>query len=87
MQAGSNPARTINMQQLERKMTELNDILFSVNKYDSDGDIQESGIFLHFGDTSVKVARSIAGFSAVAERISSMQKEIRENYSGVIPRV
>jgi hypothetical protein len=31
-------------------------VMFSVNDYDSDGDIRDRGIFLNFGDTRIKVA-------------------------------
>ena len=59
----------------------LQDVLFSVNTYDRDGDCLETGIFLHFGETQIKVADTISEFVQVAERISSMEKEIRENYN------
>jgi len=34
----------------------LKDIIFSVHDYDQDGDAVDRGIFLHFGETRVKVA-------------------------------
>lgn len=56
----------------------LDDICFSVHTYDRDGDICETGIFLHFGDVRVKVAETIEEFNAVSERISGMSREISE---------
>lgn len=61
---------------------QLNEICFSVNSYDCDGDICETGIFLHFGETRVKVAETLDEFKAVAERISGMSIEISEKLRG-----
>lgn len=58
----------------------LYDILFSVNDYDRDGDINDEGIFLHFAETKVKVADNLDEFKIVVERIAEMTKEIEENY-------
>lgn len=43
--------------------------LFSVNRHDrdGDGDITEEGVFLEFGDTSVKVCESPAEFDQFVE--------------------
>ena len=54
---------------------------FSINRHDRDGDVFDEGVFLHFGDTSVKVADSIADFKSFKIHISSMEQEIIENYS------
>lgn len=59
-------------------------IMFSVNRYDRDGDIEETGIFLHFGDTIVKAADTFADFRTLPDAIYSMVDEIRENYSDVV---
>lgn len=53
---------------------------FSVNDYDKDGDVVEYGIYLHFGDTRILVAETIYEFKRFVDRISSMPKEIEENY-------
>lgn len=55
-------------------------IMFSVNRYDRDGDIEEEGIFLHFGDTIVKAADTFADFRKLPDHIESMVEEIAENY-------
>ncbi len=59
----------------------LTDIMFSVHDYDQDGDIHNAGIFLHFGETRVKVADDLEGFKAAAKRITGMVDEIAENYA------
>jgi hypothetical protein len=65
---------------------DLKDILFSVNEYDRDGDRTDIGIYLHFGDTRVKVADDLDQFKLVVDRIRSMVDEIRDNYEVYIPR-
>ena len=55
-------------------------VAFSVNSYDSDGDIVEKGIFLHFGDTRVKVAENLTDFDLFPYQIFRMIREIRERH-------
>ena len=62
----------------------LSDILFSVHDYDQDGEINDSGIFLHFGDVRIKVAGSLSEFEKVASRISNMVDEINNYYGNKI---
>jgi hypothetical protein len=64
---------------LENNMS-LKDITFSVHDYDRDGDIANVGIFLHFGETRIKVANTLEEFVKVVARINDMVIEIRENY-------
>jgi hypothetical protein len=59
---------------------DLNDILYSINDYDSDGEITDEGVYLHFGQTRVKVAETLDEFRLVAEWISGMVDEISESY-------
>jgi hypothetical protein len=56
------------------------DITFSVNSYDRDGDIIDKGIFLHFGDTMVRVADNLADFKSITFHMEKIVKEIEENY-------
>lgn len=58
----------------------IDDILFSVHDYDSDGDAHEYGIYLHFGGVRIKFATSIEDFEEKARRILNMKDEITENY-------
>ena len=62
----------------------LNKPTFTVNDYDSDGDIFKKGIFLHFGETRIKAADSIDEFRQIIEHFERMVDEIEENYSGQI---
>lgn len=55
-------------------------VLFSINRYDRDGDINEIGIWLHFGDTSVKVAETLEDLSGFINQLKEMFQEIEENY-------
>lgn len=56
------------------------DITFSVNEYDRDGDCISVGVFLHFGDTKVKVANSVYDFPAIVQHIEAIRDEIQETY-------
>ena len=53
------------------------EILFSVNSYDSDGDIFEPGIFLHFGNTRILVAESAEVFAEIIPHFEAMLDEIQ----------
>lgn len=55
-------------------------VLFSVHDYDKDGDVHDAGVFLHFGETRVKVADNLEDFKKFVARISGMVEEIEENY-------
>lgn len=59
----------------------MKDPTFSINMYDRDGDLIDEGVFLHFGDMSVKVAVSVADFKNFERCIVAMEREINENYS------
>ena len=59
---------------------QITDILFSLHSYDQDGDIKESGIFLHFGEVRIKVANDPQEFILVADRIKGMANEIIDQY-------
>lgn len=56
------------------------DITFSINHYDRDGDCCDKGVFLHFGMTMVKAADSIEEFQSIVGHFSLMVDEILENY-------
>lgn len=61
----------------------LNDITFSIHGYDQDGDTIDRGIFLHFGETRIKVADNLNDFKEFADLIDRMVDEIRDNYPEV----
>lgn len=56
-------------------------VLFSVNEYDSEGDIVKKGIFLHFDQTRVKVAETLLEFKEFVGIIGGMYDEIKMNKS------
>jgi hypothetical protein len=55
-------------------------VCFSINEYDSDGDIIDKGIFLHFGNTKIKVTNDLDGLKNFKNHIEKIIKEIEENY-------
>ncbi len=57
----------------------IDEILFTVNEYDRDGDLIERGIFLHFGETRIKVAENADEFAAVVKRLGRMTEEIKSH--------
>jgi hypothetical protein len=62
-------------------MPHPNEILFSVNEYDKNGDLTEMGVYLHFGDTKVKVADSKVDFCEnIVHCMKEMVTEIDDNY-------
>ena len=52
------------------------DITFSISRYDYEGDKVEDGIYLHFGDTCVKVADSPSEAPQLLEQIRVIVEEI-----------
>ena len=61
-------------------MTEYKHPSFSVNLHDRDGDAYCEGIYLHYGDTIIKVASTLNGFKAHAASLVAMANEISEHY-------
>jgi hypothetical protein len=55
---------------------------FSINKYDRDGDVYEEGIYLHYMETTIRVATTIEGFKAHIKSLDGMVQEIEENLKG-----
>lgn len=58
--------------------TEYQPPLHSVNDYDSDGDLVQSGIYLHFGQTRVLVAGGIEGYDAIIKSLIDGRAELVE---------
>lgn len=54
----------------------LQDISFSVHGYDARGFRFEEGIYLHFGDTRLKVANTMEEYNKFVAFLDSMKKEI-----------
>lgn len=57
-----------------------NEITFSINRYDRDGDLIDEGVFIHFGETSVKVANTITEFANVVGHFQKILEEIINEY-------
>lgn len=57
-------------------------VMFSVNRYDKDGDVVEKGVYLWFGETSVRVAGGLDDFKKFLERLNGMAPEIEEVWKG-----
>lgn len=56
------------------------DIRFSVNRYDAMGDVIEVGIYLHFGETIIRVADNFNDFKTIVWQMEKIVKEYEENY-------
>lgn len=54
------------------------DVLWSVDSYDRDGDVYETGVYLHFGDTRIKVGESVADFDDFICRLQGFRRELAE---------
>jgi hypothetical protein len=59
-------------------LTEYEQPNFTVNLCGNDGDAYSTGIFLHYGDTVIKVADTIKGFKAHTKHLVTMVDEIEE---------
>ena len=59
-------------------LTEYEQPMFSVNLHDAHGDVYSEGIFLHYGDTTIKVADTLKGFRAHADHLFGMLDELGE---------
>jgi len=57
----------------------FNDMTFSMNSNDSDGDVYEEGIYLHFGDVRIRVGKNIDDYENFIAHLEHMKKEIEEN--------
>ena len=57
-------------------------VFFSVNEFDKDGDLIDEGIFLHFGDSRVKVAKDLQEYREFISELKNMEQEISEGYYG-----
>uniref|UniRef100_A0A6H1ZWA6 Uncharacterized protein n=1 Tax=viral metagenome TaxID=1070528 RepID=A0A6H1ZWA6_9ZZZZ len=51
---------------------------FSINQHDADGDVYDEGIYLHYGHTSIRVAKTLRGFKAHVKHLEGMVNEIEE---------
>lgn len=62
-------------------MNEGKKIMFSINEYDSDGDIYEKGVYLYFGVARIRIAGDAEELNEFEKEIKKIITEIRDNYS------
>ena len=58
---------------------------FSVDRFDKDGDDWETGVYLHFGIASVKVADTPEEFGNFVAHLKFMESEIVSGTIGEVP--
>ena len=56
------------------------DVTFTINLHDSDGDCWQKGIFLHFGDQLIVRFEDMKKLEAFREQLDVIIKEIKENW-------
>jgi hypothetical protein len=54
------------------------DIAFSIDSFDKDGDLFEKGVYLHFGGTSIKVCDEPKDIAKVGDRLNLIISEIKK---------
>lgn len=52
------------------------DITFSIDRFDEDGDCVECGIYLHFGDTAIRIGNHTKDAVLLKEQIDKIVDEI-----------
>ncbi len=55
-------------------------ITFSINRYDKDGDICDSGIFLHIDNTTILKIENMQELDRMIENLQQISTEIKENH-------
>lgn len=56
------------------------EVTYSINRYDSDGDLDTKGIYLHFGEVSIRVADSVEDYKKWADELTKMYDQIQEDF-------
>ena len=54
-------------------------VTFSVHEYDTDGDIDAEGVYLHFGNTKIWICDNLEDFGKFAKTIKEIEKELEDN--------
>jgi hypothetical protein len=60
-------------------MSIYRNVSFSVNQYDSDGDITDDCVLLHLDTTILKLS-NVKQLDVFIEQLQAISKEIKENY-------
>lgn len=57
-----------------------NEITFSINQYDSDGDLVSKGIFLHFDKSFIIKCASVEELNMMIEKLTKISSELTYSY-------
>lgn len=57
------------------------DVGFTINRHDSDGDITQKCIMLHFDKHLILELADMKVLASVIKQLKKIEKEIKENYS------
>lgn len=52
----------------------------TIHTYDAEGDAWERGIYLHLGETRIRVAETLAGFREFISWLRDIERDIGNNY-------
>ena len=55
-------------------------VMASLHEYDHEGDMRKGGMFLHFGNVKVHVAKDLAEFQAFRRKLEDIEKEFKEHH-------
>jgi hypothetical protein len=55
-------------------------VMASLNDYDYEGQVRTAGMFLHFGNVRVHVAKDLAEFRAFRKKLEDIEKEFTEHH-------
>jgi hypothetical protein len=58
---------------------DISKITFSIHSYDSDGDIYERGIYLHFDETKIRIG-NLYCLTLFRDKLNKIIKEVEKNY-------
>lgn len=53
-----------------------NNVSYSTNSYDYEGDAWEKGIYLHFGEARIRVAENIEGYKLFVKQLEELTDQI-----------
>lgn len=65
---------------MDKKEYEHGRVMASLHEYDYEGDVRTEGMFLHFGDVKIHVAKDLAEFQAFRRKLEQIEKEFVEHH-------
>lgn len=60
-------------------MSDFSKPTFSIDSHDQDGDVYEEGVYLHFENTRVRVAKDLKTYEDFITHLVRMRREIKTN--------